>query len=396
MIDQTLTSFLLKNCQLIDGISDSIRENVDIFIEGERIIEIGNRLSGIRPVKELDLSGHTVLPGLIDTHVHLAFDASDDPVGHLLEESDYITLIKMVINCKDQLLHGVTTIRDLGAPADLIIALRTALEQEILVGPRLVVSGEVITTKGGHCYYIGHEATCKQEAVDAVKEELRKGVDVIKVMASGGSLTPGSSVHIPQFSIDEIEAIVQTAHQKGIKVAAHANALAGIKNAVKSGVDSIEHGSYTDDETLELMRNLGTWLVPTMSPAEILLNSPHINEKRRNDITRNWKSRKAVVEKAIKMGIKMASGTDAGVTFTPHGCVSIEIELFRQLGMEPMQAIWTATCWAADLLGISDHVGIIAEGKYADLIAVEGNPLNNLKLLQYPKLVMINGKIVNK
>lgn len=387
-------SLQIKNCDLIDGCTDSIQVNVDILIIDGKIEKIGKNLSISGEIKTIDMSGKTVLPGMIDTHVHLAFDGSVDPVGALMSEDDHLTLIKMVNNCHKQLNCGVTTVRDMGGPRELILELRESWHKNILVGPRMLVSGAVITSKGGHCHFIGHEVSCKKTANIVAMDEISAGVDLIKIMATGGSLTPGSSVHITQFTTGEIETIVQKAHQHNIKVAAHANAIEGVRNAIKAKVDSIEHASFADDQSLEAMERAGIWLVPTMSPAEILIESEHITEQRRNEVEINWKSRRKVVERAIKLGIKMASGTDAGTTLVPHGCIAREINLFHKLGMNPMSAIWTATRWAAELVGISDEVGSLTEGKVADLIAVSGNPIKDLRLLANPEMVIVAGYII--
>lgn len=396
MNDKVANNLLIKNCNLIDGVSESVLKNMDILISGGKIVKIEKDLHVSKIDLTLDLSGKTVLPGLIDVHVHLAFDASNDPVGHLTNDPEYITLIKMVMNCQKQIRSGVTTVRDMGAPRELILSLREAWKQNIISGPRMLVSGQVITTKGGHCHYIGNEVEGSESAREATEKEIRHGVDVIKIMASGGSLTPGSSVHVPQFCAEEIKAVVKKAHENGVKVAAHANALKGIQNAIEAGVDSIEHGSFADEKSIESMLDEGVFLVPTMAPAEVLLRSSLITEQRRNDVAKNWNSRKKAVKKAINIGLKMASGTDAGVTYMAHGMVALEISLFHQLGMDPMKAIWTATSWAAELLGISDQVGIVTTGKVADLIVVQGDPLKDLHLLASPELVLINGQIINQ
>lgn len=391
MIENTL---LIKNCDLIDGCSETIQKLVDILIIEGKIEKIGRNLSSPSNNNSMDNRGMTLLPGLIDTHVHLAFDGSDDPVNNLLFEHDHHTLIKMVMNCQKQLHNGVTTVRDVGGPTELIFALRESWRKKILVGPRLIVSGEVITTKGGHCHFIGHEVACNESALKAVTNGIKSGVDLIKIMATGGSLTPGSSVHVTQFLENEIAAIVEKAHHHSIKVAAHANAVEGIRNAINANVDSIEHGSFADTQALEAMVQKGIYLVPTMSPAEILIESQHITEKRRSDVLYNWESRKKVVKAAIDLGVKMTSGTDAGTTYVPHGCITKEIQLFYKLGMNPMKAIWTATSWAAELLGICDEVGTIEEGKAADMIGVRGNPIDDLRRLENPNLVIVAGQII--
>jgi imidazolonepropionase-like amidohydrolase len=233
----------------------------------------------------------------------------------------------------------------------------------------------------------------------AVRTLIKRGADVIKVMATGGALTPGSSVHRTQFRLAELEPLVDEAHAHGLKVAAHANALEGLRNAVLAGVDSIEHGSYADRATIELMAAQGTCWAPTITPAKMILEGPRAKEISAQRIAaagQNWQARREAVQIGIELGIKMVVGTDAGVTLTEHGLVPIEIEAFHDLGMSPMQAIQTATSQAAESLGLADQVGSIVEGRQADLILVEGDPLEDLSILRQSQLVMKQGSIVRR
>jgi imidazolonepropionase-like amidohydrolase len=392
-------SILIRNCFLVDGTSEHTRRGLDVLLDGEHVSQIGRNLSLPEGVEQIDAQGKTLLPGLIDAHVHLTFDGSLDPVGHLTTETPYVTLLKGVRNASLNLQRGVTTVRDLGGPSEVTLALRGAVQQGTIRGPRILTSGNVITTTGGHCHFIGHEVDDPQDARRAARLEMKKGVDLVKVMATGGALTPGSSVDLTQFSVGEISAVTQEVHAHGLKVAAHANGLTGLRNAVEAGVDSIEHGSYADREVMEMMKDRGTWWVPTMTPARVLLEGPNsklVPTGRIISASRNWEARRGAVIEGVKMGLRMAAGTDAGATLTEHGLLSLEVETFHSLGMPAMQAIWTATRWAAELLGIQDRVGSIAEGKVADLILVDGDPLEDLRKLRTPVLVIQGGRIVER
>lgn len=389
-------SILLKECTLIDGVSEQPFLRRDILISDGVIKAIGTNISpdDLASTTVIPLQGCSVAPGLIDAHVHLAFDASLDPINHLTNESRYWTLLRMVQNARLNLSKGVTTIRDLGGPGELLATLRQAIMQGVIAGPRLLIAGEVITTTGGHCHFIGHEVDDPWAIRRAARLEIKRGVDAIKIMAGGGASTPGSSVFFTQFTAEEIESAVTEAHARGLRVAAHANSLESIRNAVTASVDSIEHGSYADDAILEQMAVKGTWLVPTMAPARIILESEQVSDTRKEKVKRNWDARQQAVVKSIALGIRLACGTDAGVTLTEHGGAAREIEIFHQLGLPPMQSIWTATRWAAELLGIENQVGSLAKGRTADLLVVKGNPLEDLTLLQAPLMVMRAGQIV--
>jgi len=392
-----MTTIIIRNARLIDGLSPAPREGVDLLLCEGRIAAIGAKLAAPGGSREIDAAGCTVLPGLIDAHVHLAFDGSLDPVGHLLAESPYTTLLKAAANAAQSLRRGVTTVRDLGGPGGLILALREAVRQGIIMGPRILAAGQVITTTGGHCHFMGHQADDLPAVRRAARCEIEQGVDLLKVMATGGSLTPGSPADAIQFGRAEIAAAVDEARARGLRVAAHANALGGLRHAVDAGVTSIEHGSYADRETLERMRELGTFWVPTMAPARIILEGPGaglIPPERSASAVKNWRARRRAVTEGIRLGVRLAAGTDAGVTITQHGLVALEVETFAALGLPPMQAIWTATRWAAELLGLEAEVGTLAEGRAADLILVRGDPLQDLSLLRQPAQVIQAGAVV--
>ena len=389
-------NLLLKNATLIDGIAPEPRAALDVLIRDGRIRAIGTNL-GDPDAHVVDCAGQYLLPGLIDCHVHLCFDASPKPVDHLNAELDTTTLLKMVCHARQTLQRGVTTVRDLGAKNGLDLALRDAIAQGWVPGPRMLVSGRVVTITGGHCYFMGYEVDTLDEIRRAVRLGVKAGVDLIKVMATGGRLTPGSSMDRAQFTEEELGAVVAEARLAGRRVAAHTGGLEGIRRAVAAGVTSIEHGSSMDETTMLAMKEKGIVWVPTNAPAvHILANSPSADFPATylDAVRETWQTRRAAVQRGIELGVRFAAGTDAGVPCMEHGHVADEIKLFAELGLPPMQAIWTATRWAAELLGKENEIGSIAIGKYADLILVLSNPLDDLNRLMHPEIVVKDGKLV--
>jgi imidazolonepropionase-like amidohydrolase len=388
---------LLKNANVIDGISPELHAGVDVFIQEGRICAMSANLKAERDAAMIDCAGRYLLPGLIDCHVHLCFDASPKPVDHLVAESDSTTLLKMVHHARQTLERGVTTVRDLGAKHLLDVVLRDAIAQGLVPGPRILASGPVITITGGHCYFMGHEADSIDEVRRAVRQNVKDGVDVVKVMATGGRLTLGSSMDRAQYLLDELSVIVNEAALAGRRVAMHTGGLEGIRRAVAAGAASIEHGSYMDETTMLAMKEKSIVWVPTNAPAvRILQNSPSADFPRSylDAVRETWNARRAAVQRGIELGVRFAAGTDAGVPSTEHGGVVLEIELFHELGMPAMQAIWTATRWAAELLGKAAEIGSIGIGKRADLILVSRNPLDNLDGLHSPEIVIKDGNLV--
>lgn len=389
---------LLKHATLIDGVALAPRENTDVWINAGRIQAIGENLPAESGNPVVDCAGRYLLPGLIDCHTHLCFDASPKPVDHLTSESDHITLLKMAQHARQTLERGVTTVRDLGAKNFLDVTLRDAIARGYIPGPRMFVSGPVLTITGGHCFFMGHEADSVDDLRSAVRRNIKAGVDVIKVMATGGRLTPGSSMDRTQYTREELALVVTEAALAGRKVAAHTGGLEGIRRAVDAGAASIEHGSYLDEATMRAMKERGTIWVPTNAPAvRILQNQPSADfpQTYLDAVRATWEARRAATQRGIELGVRLAAGTDAGVPSTAHGGVALEIQIFHELGLPAMPAIWTATRWAAELLGQADMLGTIQVGKLADLILVAENPLDDLTRLNQPQAVIKEGVIVH-
>ncbi len=377
---------IFRDCGMIDGKGDGLARGY-VVVEQNRIEKVGR---GPGPGRKrgdevVDVEGRTLLPGIIDCHVHLCLDGSADPVKPLQADSDPMVTLKAAKYAHLTLLAGVTTVRDMGAKNGVTIPLRNATATGIVPGPRILSSGRSICMTGGHGWPFGREADGETGVRQAVREQLKAGVDVIKLMATGGVMTPGVDPGAAQYTYEELRGGVEEAHKAGRKTASHAQGNQGIKNALRAGIDSIEHGVFLDDEAIDLFLEKKAALVPTISaPFHILEKGikagvpAYAVEK-----TRKVKQiHIASARKAIRAGVTVVMGTDAGTPFNGHGENMKELELLVGLGLSPMQSIVAATGMAAEVLGWSDRVGTIEKGKLADLIVVEGDPLKDITILQ--------------
>jgi imidazolonepropionase-like amidohydrolase len=379
-----------------------------IWIEGDRIKAVG-KSSDIQKqlpssAKIIDLSNATVLPGLIDCHVHLTMSPQlAGPAG--LRISYPREALIGARNARVTLEAGFTTVRNVAAHGYSDIALRDAINAGDVPGPRMLASGPALSITGGHAdeNYLAPQFDFSEDGVadgvDAVihkvRENIKYGADVIKFMATGGVLSQGDNPALAQYSPEEMKAIVDTAHGLGRKVAAHAHGALGIKYAVLAGVDSVEHGSYINDEDIQLMKEHGTYLVPTVYLEDWLSQNMQSMGLTANMIDKA-KTVLPIAEKneshAFKSGVKIAFGTDAAVY--PHGLNAHEFGKMVEMGLPPLVSIQAATVNAADLLGWSDRVGTIEPGKFADLVAVDGDPLANVHLLENVRFVMKGGEVI--
>ena len=402
----TKETVLIKAGRLVDVRSGRVLTGQAILIEGDRIKQVGPAQSIQVPAgaRVIDLSNATVLPGLIDCHTHLTLEP-----GQTGYESLGISIPREALfgakNAKLTLEAGFTTVRNVAAHGYTDVALRDAINAGDVPGPRIDAAGPAIGVTGGHMdnsllapeYH--HSSESVADGVPAliakVREQVKYGADVIKIAATGGVLSKGDSPEATQFSDEEIRAVVAEAHRLGRKVAAHAHGTAGIKQAVLAGVDSIEHGSFIDDEAIRLMKEKGTYLVPTLYLADWFIE----NYQRLRVPAFMVEKAKVVmpaarqnIARAFKAGVKVAFGTDAAVY--PHGLNAREFAVMVKLGMTPMQSIQAATINAADLLGWSDRVGSIEAGRFADIIAVNGDPIADVTVLEHVAFVMKGGQVV--
>ncbi len=399
--------------RLFDGTGDSYRKDVLIQIEAGRIISVEPATTGRVPdgAELIDLSQFVVLPGLIDCHTHLTKRADRYDELARFKESPYRNAFNGVLNARTTLEAGFTTVRDVGSPAFLACDLRDAIDEGQLPGPRIIASGPGVSMTGGHgdlnrfapqvrMQSFPDEADFKiadgpDEVRKRVRAQLKHGVDVIKINASGGVLSRGDAPGAPQYTVDELRAAAEEAHAAGRKLAAHAHGAQGIKNAVRAGADSIEHGSLIDDEGIELMKQHGTWLVADIYNDDYLLgkaiefNLPQESIDKERALGQLQRDNFA---KAAQAGVKIAFGTDAGVY--PHGDNAKQFAYMVKYGLTPAQAIRSATSDAADLIGKAGDRGRISPGLLADLIAVAGDPLANVAALETVSVVIQGGVVV--
>jgi imidazolonepropionase-like amidohydrolase len=394
--------------RLIDVTAGKALADQIIIIQGDKIVAVAAAADVSVPAAAtvIDLSAQTVLPGLIDMHDHLTGDHRFHGYQGLGISVPRETLYG-VLNARKTLHAGFTAVRNVGASGYADVALRDAINDGEIEGPRLRVSGPSIGITGGHCdnnllpaeYHVRSEgiADGPWEVRAKVRETIKYGADLIKFCATGGVLSKGDSVGGQQYTLEEMLALVDEAHQHGRKVAAHAHGADGIKAAIMAGVDSIEHASLIDDEGIRLARQNGTFLVMDIYNDTFILEHgaavgmlPESLEKERQigQLQRNN------FQKAFKAGVRMAFGSDGAVY--PHGDNGKQFAYMVEYGMTPMQAIQAATLHAAELMGWSDTVGVIEPGHFADIIAVDGDPLGNVRVLENVRFVMKGGQVVKE
>jgi imidazolonepropionase-like amidohydrolase len=400
----------VKAGRLLDVRTGKYAANQIIWIEGERIKEIGDAgaLESRLPkdARVVDLSNSTVLPGLIDCHTHLTMAPQSLGPGGLRLSYPRQALMG-ARNARVTLEAGFTTVRNVGGAGYADIALRDAINVGDVRGPRMQASGPPLSITGGHGdeNFLGPQWHAMEEGVAdgvagvtaKVREDIKFGADVIKFMATGGVLSEGDNPALAQYSEEEMKAIVDSAHGLGRKVAAHAHGALGIKFAVLAGVDSIEHGSFINDEDIRLMKEHGTYLVPTLYLSDWFMENYKALGLSEGIIAKArvvMPAARENVAHAFHEGVKVAFGTDAAVY--PHGLNAHEFAVMVKMGLTPLHAIQTSTVNAADLLGWSDRVGTIEVGKYGDLVAVDGDPLADVSLLENVKMVIKGGEIVKQ
>jgi imidazolonepropionase-like amidohydrolase len=398
--------------RVIDVRAGRVREKVTIVIRGDKIVRIEDGyVAATTGQQTFDLEGYTVLPGLIDCHKHLQMHlSSPNPYEELVTETPPDAAIVGVVNAKTTLLDGFTSVRNVGADDNVDLALKHAIDKGSIPGPRMWVSGAPLGPTGGHSDlsnglspYIANPAwkdSIVDSAADArrvVREHRKRGDDLIKIMPSGGVSSLNDNPQLQLMADDEIAAAIGTAHSLGMKVAAHAHGKKAIDAAVRLGVDSIEHGTYADDASMALMKEHGTYLVPTVYVSRMVFEiardhpgalPPNIVEKIQavGPVTAN------MFHLALAGGVKIAFGTDTGGEFRT-GTPAKELTEMVRLGMKPMDAIVSATATAADLIGVTGQIGEIAPGAWADVIAVKGDPLANIQELEYVQFVMKGGVV---
>jgi imidazolonepropionase-like amidohydrolase len=380
------------------------------LLDAQTVVVTGDKIAAIAPTAStpaaagdnvVDLGSMTVLPGLIDVHTHITMATDFDPY-HELTMTDAKAAILGVVNAKTTLMAGFTSIRNVGADDYTDVDLRDSVDAGLVPGPHMQVSGPAIGITGGHCddnllpysYHIVGDGVA--DGIAAVQQKVRQnikyGADVIKVCATGGVLSKGDSLQASQYTLEEMKAIAADAHRLGLKVAAHAHGAQGILWASEAGIDSIEHGSFIDAAGIAELKKNGTYLVPTLYLEDWMMEFGHLPPFYQQKMKDAIAVAKPNIKRAYEAGVKIALGTDAAVY--PHGLNAHEVEVYvRDLGMTPLAAIQSATLNAADLMGWTEKTGSLDAGMWADIIAVDGNPLSDVKLLQDVKFVMKAGVV---
>lgn len=401
---------LIHAGNLIDGVSGKIAGKSTVVVEGERIVEIeGGYTAPVDGDEVIDLSDSTVLPGLMDLHTHLSMQLSKASYNEGFRSNPGDYAFRMVPRAEKTLLAGFTTVRELGDRYNLSISLRNAIADGLVPGPRIFSAGKSLATTGGHAdptnslnaELMGDPGPREgvvngvAEARQGVRQRYKDGADWIKITATGGVLSEAKNGLNPQFQEDELQAIVETAADYGMMVAAHAHGTEGMKRAVLAGVASIEHGTFMDEEVMSLMVERGTYLVPTMMAGETVVHMaetpgmlPEIVVPKALAIGPQMK---ITLGNAYRAGVKIAFGTDCGVS--PHGTNGREFRLMVEAGVPAMAAIESATRVAAELLDVQDDLGALEAGKLADIIAVPGNPVDDITVMERVDFVMKEGKV---
>ncbi len=408
-IDSIAQQTILHCGKLIDVKNKKVLSNVSVFVNGNKITDVKEGFA--QPSgsdKIIDLKNKTVMPGLMDMHVHLESETKRGAAADRFTMNPPDVAFESVGYAKTTLMAGFTTVRDLGG-SGVNVSLRNAINKNQVMGPRVYTAGKSIATTGGHAdptngyrkNLMGDPGPAEgvingaDEARKAVRQRYKDGSDLIKITATAGVLSQAKDASGAQFTDDELKAIMETAKDYGFKVAAHAHGAEGMKRAIRAGITSIEHGSYMDDEAMELCKKYGTWYVPTIIAGRSTADSAKISGYYSAIVTPKalevGTKIQATFARAYKAGVKIAFGTDAGV-FT-HGKNWMEFTYMIEGGMPPMEAIRSATLNGAELLGVTNILGVIENGKLADIIAVDGDPIRDIRTMEKVRFVMKDGVV---
>lgn len=380
-----------------------VLEHATVLVEGERIVKVAEGNVRIpSDVYQIPLEGRTLLPGFIDCHVHLCLDGSPDPVSAVLAEPMVLRVLRAAEFARQTVMAGVTSVRDMGGTDGIDIGLKQAIQSGLVPGPRMLVSGRLICMTGGHGWQMGREVDGPDEVRKAARDQIKAGADIVKLMATGGVMTPAVEPGSEQLTEAELRAGIQEAHKAGKKTATHAMGTQGILNALRAGIDSIEHGVYLNEEAVSLMVERNIPLVPTLSALY------HILDKGVEAGIPRFAVEKTLAVKpfhfeSVRMardaGVPIAMGTDAGTPFNVHGRNLGELERLVERGFTPVEALEAGTRIAAEVLGLERRVGTIEGGKLADVVVVEGNPMDDVGILlsaEAVHVVMQGGRLVKE
>jgi imidazolonepropionase-like amidohydrolase len=406
-------TYVLKAERLFDGKSNALVSPGVVVVTDGKIVAAGTSAAAPAGAEVIDLGDATLLPGFIDAHTHLTMAYSEDYKQSRLDELQKTIAERALdasVNARVTLMAGITTVRDVGSADYLDVGLRNAIRNGKVPGPRMLVTVHALSATGGHCDFsqgfregiFGHESGPLEGVINgadqaryAVRLDHKYGADIIKVCATGGVLSPTDDVDTPQLTQEELNAIVDEAHALRRKTAAHAHGAEGAKRAIRAGIDSIEHGTFLDDEALDMMKQRGTFLVPTLMAVQGIQEQidkgiyipPAILMKAKTAIA----SIHQTFQKALGKGVKIGLGTDAAVY--PHGRNVEEFHQMADLGMKPIDALKAGTSMDAELLGLADKLGTLEAGKIADVVAVPGDPVQNIRQTEHVFFVMKEGVI---
>jgi len=399
-------TYVVRASRIFDSISGKISTPGLVVVANGKIQSVGGAVPADAQV--IDLGDATLMPGFIDAHTHLTMDYNPDYNGAMLKDLQMTVAersIRATANARKTLMAGFTTVRDVGSGEFVDVGLRNAINAGVTPGPRMLVAVHALGSTGGHCddqdsfrYGVfGHESGIEDGVINtpddarrAVRFNIKYGADVIKTCASGGVLSPTDDVDVPQLSQAELNALVEEAHTLRRKTAAHAHGAEAAKRAIRAGIDSVEHGTFLDDEALRMMHDHGTFLVPTLTTRMGLMESklpPLVRAKADAAV----KQQDSMVKRAVELGVKIALGTDAAVF--PHGENALEFAFMAADGMGNAQALMAGTSSGAELLGLADKVGALKRGMLADVVGVPGDPLDDIKVTQQVIFVMKEGVV---
>lgn len=388
---------VLRDCTLWDGTSEDVRRGVDVELQDgvvRSVLPAGRRRAD--DAVELDLAGRFVMPGLVDMHVHLVWSGGADPAATVAADGEHVTAMRTAANALAELHAGITTVRDLGSNWDLAVTLAAAVDSGALEGPTIVASGQTIIMTGGHDPFWGLASDGVDAVVRSVRRQVSIGAGVIKVAATGGvyGRPHGEDIGQSELTYEELAAAASEAHRFGLRVAAHALGTEGIRNAVHAGIDTIEHGTFLTEEIVKEMQQRGTALCPTLhiyrAIAELEGVPAYAQRKARTAVDAHRES----FRMAWEAGIPIVAGTDAGSVLTPHPALVDELVVLREYGMSTADALRSATSTAGAVLGRQGQVGVVAPGAVADLLVLDGNPLDDLEALRTHHAVLRSGRPV--
>jgi imidazolonepropionase-like amidohydrolase len=389
-----VSTFVVGPVPVFDPALEALTGDRFIIVEDGTIVDVLDAAASVpASATRIAAEGKVAIPGLIDCHVHLCYDGDPSRFTAPTEKPGMLAALAMKA-MREQVAAGVTTVRDCGAPDGMVIQLRDAVDQGLIFGPRIVAAGRMLTMTGGHGWQIGRIVDGVDSATRGARAEIAEGADFIKLMATGGVVTKGVQPEQVTLQPEEIAAIVRAAHEAGRRVTAHSTGAQGTKNAIRAGIDSIEHGVNLDDEAVSMLLEQGTILVPTLLAVRRIVA--------RRDSVPAWMAEKAIaaqalhehsIRLAVERGVRIAAGTDAGTPFNPHGSLPDEVQALTDVGLTPGAALAAATLGGARNLGIANVTGTIEPGKAADIVLLDGDPTVDLAVLRSPSQVIVRGRI---